>query len=124
MPSSPPTTTEPAETALSVSGMNCASCVSHVEKAARSVAGVSAAQVNLARGRAVVRYDPARTDPAMVAAAITDSGYTAAPELPAAASANADDEHAHHHAAESRAWSRRALIGVLLWFPVEATHWL
>jgi Cu+-exporting ATPase len=40
------------ETALEVGGMDCASCVSHVEKALRNVPGVESCQVNLARGRA------------------------------------------------------------------------
>jgi P-type Cu+ transporter len=124
MPASPSTTTAPAEAALSVSGMNCASCVAHVEKAARSVAGVSGVQVNLARSRAVVQYDPERTDPAKVAAAITDSGYAAAPESPGVAAGDIEEERLHHHAAESRAWFRRAVIGVLLWLPVEAAHWI
>src|SRR5690348_5542764 len=118
MSASSPTTEPAAEAALSVSGMNCASCVAHCDKAARSVAGVSRAQVNLARGRAVVQYDPAQTDPAKVAAAITDSGYTASPESPTIPAASTEHEHHHHHASERRAWSRRALIGVLLWFPV------
>ena len=61
------------EAAFSVSGMDCASCVAHVEQAAKRVAGVEACQVNLARGRAVVKFDPARTDVKQVAAAITPS---------------------------------------------------
>src|SRR6478609_9563752 len=40
---------------LSVSGMNCASCVGHVEKALRAVPGVVDATVNLATERATVR---------------------------------------------------------------------
>src|SRR5690348_5420420 len=62
---------------LSVSGMDCASCVAHVEKAARSIGGVQACQVSLARGRAIVRFDPEKTSVAAVAAAISDSGYPA-----------------------------------------------
>src|SRR3712207_2012670 len=68
------------ETALSVAGMDCASCVAHVEKAARGVPGVEAAQVNLARGRAVVRFDAAKTSTDHIAAAITDAGYVSVPE--------------------------------------------
>lgn len=39
---------------LAISGMNCASCVAHVEKALASVAGVNSASVNLATERARV----------------------------------------------------------------------
>jgi len=42
------------ELELSIGGMNCASCVAHVEKALASVDGVSSASVNLATERAHV----------------------------------------------------------------------
>jgi Cu+-exporting ATPase len=108
------------ETALLVSGMNCASCVSHVQSAANKTAGVQASNVNLTRGRAVVQFDPARTSPEQIAAAITASGYPAQPEPPA----GAEDEHMHHQAMHAQSWLRRAIVGIVLWFPIEATHWL
>jgi Cu+-exporting ATPase len=39
-----------------VTGMSCASCAGRVEKALRWVPGVEEASVNLATGRASVRY--------------------------------------------------------------------
>ena len=75
------------EVDFTVSGMDCASCVAHVEKAARSVPGVRDVNVSLARGRAVVQMESATTDPQRVADAITDSGYPATPELHAHANA-------------------------------------
>ncbi|MFC7396343.1 heavy metal translocating P-type ATPase [Chelatococcus sp. GCM10030263] len=57
-----------------VSGMTCASCVGRVERAIRGVAGVEAAAVNLATGRATVDLDAtAQVEP--VLAAIRDAGY-------------------------------------------------
>lgn len=50
--------------ALPVHGMTCASCVSHVERALKKVAGVSNVGVNLATERATVEYDPTQTRPA------------------------------------------------------------
>ncbi|MGH7175999.1 MAG: cation transporter, partial [Tepidisphaeraceae bacterium] len=117
-------TTSSEESALLVGGMTCASCVAHVEKTASRVPGVEQCDVNLARGRAVVRYDPERTDPVRIADAITDSGYPATPEESHANGANAEQlrlEHQHH---ESGAWLRRAIVGIVLWFPVEAAHWI
>ena len=113
-----------AESAFSVSGMDCASCVAHVEKAARKVAGVQACQVNLARGRAVVKFDPTLTNPAQVAAAITDSGYTAEPEDDSLSTENVEEQRVHRQMLEARAWYHRALAGVILWLPVELTHWI
>src|ERR1044071_4262904 len=108
---------EAFETAFDVRGMDCASCVSHVEKAARSVAGVEDVSVNLARGRAVVKFDPQRASADRIAAAITDSGYPA----------HAHEEHTGHeneHTHHARGWFWRAMIGVALWLPVETAHWI
>ncbi|MDB5171228.1 MAG: ATPase, partial [Phycisphaerales bacterium] len=102
----------------------CASCVAHVEKAARQVPGVDACQVNLARGRAAVRFDPARTDPARIAQAITRSGYPAATEQAGVDAGNAEERRLQRQTDEATAWFRRALVGIVLWLPLEATHWL
>ncbi|HEY1922268.1 MAG TPA: heavy metal-associated domain-containing protein, partial [Tepidisphaeraceae bacterium] len=42
---------------LTVEGMTCASCVSHVQKAALAVPGVEQCQVNLATGTAAITLD-------------------------------------------------------------------
>ncbi|MDF2689186.1 MAG: copper-translocating P-type ATPase, partial [Microvirga sp.] len=60
---------------IPVQGMTCASCVSRVEKAIRSVKGVTAASVNLATERAHVEFAPAEADPVAVAEAIRATGY-------------------------------------------------
>jgi Cu+-exporting ATPase len=54
---------------LSVDGMNCASCVSHVQRDARGVAGVISCAVNPCTGRAALRFDPSRTSARAAAAA-------------------------------------------------------
>jgi Cu+-exporting ATPase len=63
-------------TELAVSGMTCASCVSHVGKALRKVPGVQDAEVNLATERASVSHDPT-VAPAALIAAIEHAGYGA-----------------------------------------------
>ncbi|WP_114945055.1 heavy metal translocating P-type ATPase [Microvirga calopogonii] len=60
---------------IPVQGMSCASCVGRVEKAIRSVKGVTAANVNLATERAHVEFAPSGADPAAVAEAIRAVGY-------------------------------------------------
>ena len=64
-----------AETALTVQGMSCASCVSRVEDALHAVQGVLEAHVNLATDRATVRYVPGVAEPAAFTRAIRDAGY-------------------------------------------------
>ncbi|MET0531734.1 MAG: copper ion binding protein, partial [Microvirga sp.] len=60
---------------IPVEGMSCASCVGRVEKAIRSVGGVTAANVNLATERAHVSFAPGEADPKAVAEAIRATGY-------------------------------------------------
>ncbi len=111
------------DTALNVTGMDCASCVAHVEKALKSVDGVVAAEVNLARGRATVKFDPGATNPQSLAEAVSQSGYPTQPELSNAGPA-AEQERLKRQTREATAWFRRATVGVILWLPLEAAHWL
>jgi Cu+-exporting ATPase len=101
-----------AEATLTVDAMTCASCVAHVEKAALHVPGVAACRVNLASGRAAVQFDPAQATPQQVAAAISAAGY------PAALTDAARNQK------PATPWLRRAIVGLVLWLPLELTHWL
>lgn len=112
------------EAALTVNGMDCASCVAHVRKAAEKTGAVQACDVNLARGRAVVRFNPAKINPDQIAAAISDAGYPSTPERDTDSPAALEEQRLHTHQHDARAWLLRAVAGVLLWFPVEATHWI
>lgn len=115
---------ETCELDLLVGGMTCASCVSHVQKALGRVPGVQKADVNLARGSARVRFDPTRATADDVAKAASDAGFPAEPQLPGMSAATAEEQRAHHHAHEAGSWGRRALVGAILWFPLEFTHWV
>ena len=111
------------EAAISVEGMDCASCVAHVEKAMKQVAGVEACQVNLARGRATVRYDPAATNPTEISRAITESGYPAALEAVDDAQ-NVEEQRLLRQQAHAKTWFHRAVAGMVLWLPIELIHWI
>ncbi len=65
-----------------VNGMTCSNCERHVRHAAEAVAGVSHVEVDRARGRATISFDPDATSEARIAAAITEAGYetTAGPQ--------------------------------------------
>src|SRR6186997_1602330 len=125
MPDSTVVTSQGTEEAsLLVQEMDCASCVAHVEKAARKLPGVEDARVNLALGRAVVRFDPSQVNTTRIARAITDAGYPAAPETPGATAGTVEDERLLRQQQHARAWLRRAIVGIILWFPVELAHWI
>lgn len=58
-----------------ISGMTCASCSSHVNKALNSVVGVVSATVNLANATAYIEYLPSKTSPEMLQKAVANAGY-------------------------------------------------
>ena len=60
---------------FTVTGMTCGNCERHVRQAAEKLAGVASVQVDRPGGRATVSFDPTQTNPAAIAAAITDAGY-------------------------------------------------
>ena len=120
----PSTDAEPNEVGISVNGMDCASCVSHVQHAIDKVPGVRSANVNLARGRAAVRFDPAQTDAVKIAEAITLVGYPSKPEDNTHGAAAAEQERLERQAHHASSWFWRAVVGGALWLPVELTHWV
>jgi len=63
-------------TELKIDGMTCGHCSAAVKNALEKVAGVSAATVDLAAGRAHV---DGNADVAALVAAVQDEGYQAAP---------------------------------------------
>ena len=60
--------------------MTCAACQAHVDKAVRSVAGVSDVTVNLLSGSMTVDYDEDSVSAEDICRAVDRAGYSAAPE--------------------------------------------
>ncbi len=63
-----------------VTGMSCASCSAHVEKAVKGVSGVSQVAVSLLTNSMTVEYDETAVNPAAIIKAVEDAGYGASPE--------------------------------------------
>ncbi|MBI2764103.1 MAG: heavy-metal-associated domain-containing protein [Chloroflexi bacterium] len=57
--------------------MICGACVSRITRALRKVDGVTKVYVDLQRGTATVRHEPARVSNAALAAAVAEAGYEA-----------------------------------------------
>lgn len=109
-----------SETQLFVTGMDCASCVRHVEKAIRTLPGVQDVNVNLAQGKARVMFDATQVTTDAIARAATDAGY---PSTVPTDNIDADrKQHADAHDEHARQWKRRAIVGVILWAPAELIH--
>jgi copper ion binding protein len=62
---------------FAVSGMHCGACVALITEEVSEVPGVDSVTVDLAAGRATVRYDPAQVTDESIVRAIRDAGYEA-----------------------------------------------
>src|SRR5512134_1333015 len=60
---------------LPISGMSCASCVSHVEGALKELPGVANVVVNLATNKATLKYDPQSVTLEDMRRAVDNVGY-------------------------------------------------
>jgi copper ion binding protein len=60
---------------LKVIGMSCGGCAGNVEKALKSVSGVTKATVNLKAGSAQVEFDPERATESDLSKAVKNVGY-------------------------------------------------
>lgn len=60
---------------LHIEGMSCGHCLNAVNQALAQHPGVEIESVQM--GRATVRYDESRTDPARIEAAVAEAGYSA-----------------------------------------------
>lgn len=68
------------EMTIPISGMTCASCVSHVEKALNDVPNVKNVSVNLATERATIAMNEGSADTQVLVKAVRDSGYDVSTE--------------------------------------------
>ncbi|MBI2985358.1 MAG: copper-translocating P-type ATPase [Deltaproteobacteria bacterium] len=63
------------ELTLKITGMSCASCVAHIEKALSEVSGVREARVNFATEQASVRFESTQVAPGQLVKAVSNAGY-------------------------------------------------
>ncbi len=70
---------------FALSGLYCAGCAGIIEDALLRVDGVLGATVSASGARAEVTWDPSRTRPSRLVAAVRRAGYDAAPDLAAPA---------------------------------------
>ncbi|KMK68397.1 heavy metal translocating P-type ATPase [Puniceibacterium sp. IMCC21224] len=103
-----------AETTIDVNKMSCASCVGRVEKALNALPGVTEAQVNLATGRATVRYVEGTLTATEIADTSTKAGYPASIH----ASVQNDDSTAARKAQEITTMRNSVVLAAALALPV------
>lgn len=64
-----------SEIILTISGMSCGGCVNSVNRVLQASPGVQKAEVTLVPPQAAVHYDPAVTNPEMLAKLVSEAGF-------------------------------------------------
>ena len=110
-----------------VTGMTCAACAAHVEKAAGAVDGVNSAAVNLMLGTLVCSCDRDKASPQAIIAAVEAAGYGAAPADDAKRDIRREQDAAAKAMGRRLLWSAVCLVplfylsmGHMLGLPVPA----
>ncbi len=112
-------------THLTISGMSCAACQAHVQKALQKQPGVADAVVNLMTHDATVEYDPAVVTPDALVAAVRATGYGADLPLPDADSPGRESPREDDYRLVRRRAAVSLLAGLLamvLSVPLMAGH--
>ena len=87
-----------------VTGMTCAACSAHVEKAVSQLQGVDSVAVNLMLGAMLVDYDPAQVTAQAIISAVESGGYGAKP------AADAEKQDTRRAQEEALGRMRRRLV--------------
>lgn len=98
------------KTKFDITGMTCSACQSHVEKAVRSVNGVSDVNVNLLRNTMQAEYDENVTDTAKIIAAVEKAGYGASES---GKKAEKTDSHS-----DAKAMKKRLILSLCFMIPL------
>ena len=99
-----------------VTGMTCASCSAHVEKAVCKVAGVDQVNVNLLGNSMVVEYNEEATDARQIIHAVEEAGYGAA--LPESRKQAAQPRQVNGMEEEAAGMKRRFLTSLIFLVPL------
>jgi len=112
---------------ITVGGMTCAACQSHVQRALEEQPGVEKAAVNLMTGDAMVVFDPASVTQTALLEAVRDTGYDA--ELPDAGQSvfQQQEEREKTQIEEARELGIKAMVslvagGVAMWLSMQYMH--
>ena len=111
-----PKTSDAPRLDLPVKGMHCAACVGKVERALRSVPGVTDAAVNLATERARVELGPEPAALDQLRAAVAAAGYTIPEQIAVTAESRERDQA--DRAREIARLRVKLVVGTLLAVPV------
>jgi Cu+-exporting ATPase len=98
---------------IPVTGMTCAGCQAHVQKALNQTPGVEEAAVNLMTSNATITFDPDVASPDRLVEAVRATGYGA--ELPVEGQTAVEEQEAQDrsHEEEFQEYRRKALVSLV-----------
>lgn len=102
--------------------MVCAGCAASVQRALESRPEVASASVSVTDGRATVQG--VNLEAEMLIEAIEARGFRASPESAELAPSEMLSEIELRQARSERGWRYRAIVGLGIWAPLEALHWI
>ena len=100
-----------------VTGMSCAACQAHVEKAVNALEGVNTAAVNLLANSMVAEFDESKLSPEDICAAVDRAGYHASVHG-AAPSASAAAAQADPAVEQAKGMKRRLIWSIVFLVPL------
>lgn len=103
--------------------MSCAGCAANVQRSLEAAPGVHGARVSLSEGLAFIEARQP-VDPRELSRIVEARGFAARPLPDAVDPLELRGEAEARHASVARAWRFRAIIGLSVWIPLEALHWL
>ena len=110
---------ETAASEFAVTGMSCNNCARHVTEAIQGVVGVAGASVQLAEGRATVRWNPGtRPDVERVVRAVKAAGYDATPIVETGCHTGPSGS------SPMAAWRFTVILGAALTLPLIIGEWV
>ena len=101
-----------------VTGMTCAACVAHVEKAVSALKGVQEVSVSLLTNSMMVSWDEAQDSPGSICKAVSDAGYGASPAAGGSTVPDVKAERAALEDTESPRILRRLIVSLILLLPL------
>lgn len=101
-----------------ITGMSCAACSAHIEKAVKQLDGVEAVQVSLLTNKMEVRYNSDTVPEQAIIQAVTKGGYGAAPVQGDAAGTTPNNEATDRAAEDSDNMRKHFIISLLFLVPL------
>ena len=101
----------------SITGMSCASCVAHVDKAVRKIPGIKEVNVNLLTNSMLVSYED-NVHPEDIIKAVKDAGYNASQNQPSTKNQDSSNLKEELEDKETPILVRRLILSLILLVPL------